>query len=81
MPASRWRPSAAICAGASRCARTAGACRREGLPTLIEWAAGGPHPADRLPASGVSLQRFEARDGLNAWLDTPRGEVQLSLLA
>lgn len=55
--------------------------RREGLPTLIEWAAGGPHPADRLPASGVSLLRFEARDGLNAWLDTPRGEVQLSLLA
>lgn len=55
--------------------------RREGLPTLIEWATGGPHPADRLPASGVSLQRFEARDGLKAWLDTPRGEVQLSLLA
>lgn len=55
--------------------------RREGLPTLIEWAPGGPHPADRLPASGVSLQRFEARDGLNAWLDTPRGDLQLSLLA
>lgn len=54
---------------------------REGLPTLIEWAPGGPHPADRLPASGVSLQRFEARDGLNVWLDTPRGDVRLSLLA
>lgn len=28
------------------------------FPTLIEWAAGTHHPADRLPASGCKLLRF-----------------------
>ncbi|MDT9000065.1 VOC family protein [Paucibacter sp. APW11] len=53
--------------------------RREGLPVLIEW--GAAHPCDALPASGVQLQSWEARDGLTATLLTPRGELKLELLA
>ncbi len=52
--------------------------RREGLPLLIEW--GAVHPADALPASGVNLLDFEARDGLRARLATPRGELTLELI-
>ena len=52
--------------------------RREGLPLLIEW--GEAHPTDGLPASGVQLLSFEARDGLSARLATPRGEVSLELI-
>jgi hypothetical protein len=52
--------------------------RREGLPLLIEW--GEAHPTDGLPASGVQLLSFEARDGLSARLATPRGELSLELV-
>lgn len=52
--------------------------RREGLPLLIEW--GAAHPCDSLPASGVRLLSFEARDGLKARLDTPHGELELELI-
>lgn len=54
--------------------------RREGLPLLIEWGAQA-HPTDDLPASGVRLLSFEARDGLRARLATPRGaEIELELI-
>ncbi|MDN3919602.1 VOC family protein [Roseateles violae] len=53
--------------------------RREGLPLLIEW--GAAHPSDTLPACGVQLLSFEARDGLSARLATPGGELRLELLA
>ena len=52
--------------------------RREALPVLIEW--GAAHPADGLPSSGVQMLDFEARDGLNARLSTPRGELKLELI-
>lgn len=52
--------------------------RREGLPLLIEW--GAAHTCDDLPASGVRLLSFEARDGLSARLATPRGELRLELV-
>ena len=42
---------------------------RGALPTLIEWA--GPHPAERLPASGVGLQQLTLRglpDGVQSML-------------
>lgn len=52
--------------------------RREALPVLIEW--GDAHPTDAMPASGVQLLDFEARDGLVARLATPRGEVTLSVV-
>lgn len=35
------------------------------LPTLIEWGAGSPHPAEALPVSGVTLTALQL-DGLNA---------------
>jgi hypothetical protein len=53
--------------------------RREALPVLIEW--GEAHPADSMPESGVQLLGFEARDGLKARLATPRGEVELEVIA
>lgn len=53
--------------------------RREGLPTLIEWS-GDAHPAGKLPASGVQLQSYEARDGLKVELLTPKGEVTLEAI-
>lgn len=53
--------------------------KRESLPMLIEWH-GPAHPTDNLPASGVQLLGFEARDGLTARLATPRGEVELALV-
>jgi hypothetical protein len=53
--------------------------RREALPVLIEW--GEAHPTDGMPASGVQLLGFEARDGLKARLATPRGEVELEVVA
>lgn len=52
--------------------------RREALPVLIEW--GQAHPTDGLPASGVQLLGFEARDGLKAQLATPRGVVELEVI-
>jgi len=52
--------------------------RREALPVLIEW--GQAHPTDTMPASGVQLLGFEARDGLKARLTTPRGEVELEVI-
>jgi hypothetical protein len=52
--------------------------RREALPVLIEW--GEQHPTDHMPPSNVQLLGFEARDGLQARLDTPRGEVLLELI-
>lgn len=52
--------------------------RREALPVLIEW--GDAHPTDGMPASGVRLLGFEARDGLKARLATPRGEVELEVI-
>lgn len=51
--------------------------RREALPVLIEW--GEAHPTDDMPASGVQLLGFDARDGLKARLATPRGEVELEV--
>lgn len=53
--------------------------RKEGLPLPIEWK-GDAHPTDKLPDSGVQLVSFEARDGLSARLDTPRGEVELQAI-
>jgi len=53
--------------------------RREGLPVLIEW--GEAHPTDGMSAGGVQLLSFEARDGLRVRLATPRGEIELALLA
>lgn len=53
--------------------------RREGLPLLIEW--GEAHPTDSLPASGVQLLSFEARDGLKARMATPLGERWLEQIA
>ena len=42
------------------------------LPTLIQWE--GPHPADRLPPSGVTLERFDNAGGrLTAVFSTPLG--------
>jgi len=52
--------------------------RREALPVLIEW--GDAHPTDAMPASGLQLLDFEARDGLVARLATPRGEVTLRVV-
>jgi hypothetical protein len=52
--------------------------RREALPVLIEW--GEAHPTDGMPASGVQLLGFDARDGLKARLATPRGEVELEVV-
>lgn len=52
--------------------------RREALPVLIEW--GDAHPTDTLPASGVQLLGFDARDGLRARLAAPRGEVELEAI-
>lgn len=52
--------------------------RREALPVLIEW--GPAHPTDGLPGQGVQLLGFEARDGLRARLQTPRGEVELEVI-
>lgn len=52
--------------------------RREGLPQLIEW--GEAHPCDSLPASGVQLLDYEARDGLRARLATPLGERILEVI-
>jgi len=52
--------------------------RREALPVLIEW--GEAHPTDGMPDLGVQLLDFEARDGLKARLDTPRGEVELEVM-
>ena len=52
--------------------------RREGLPLLIEW--GEAHPCDSLPASGVQLLDYEARDGLRARLATPLGERILEVI-
>lgn len=49
--------------------------RREGLPVMIEW--GEAHPTDAMPDSGARLLGFEARDGLHARLQTPRGEITL----
>lgn len=57
--------------------------KRESLPVPIEWAGfedGGPHPTDNMPASGVEVLSFEARDGLRARLKTPLGEVELELI-
>lgn len=51
--------------------------RREALPVLIEW--GEAHPTDGMPASGVQLLGFDARDGLKARLATPHGEVELEV--
>lgn len=53
--------------------------RREALPVLIEW--GDAHPTDGMAASGVQLLGFETRDGLKARLATPRGEVELEVVA
>lgn len=52
--------------------------RREALPVLIEW--GEAHPTDALPDQGVQLKGFDARDGLRARLQTPRGEVELEVV-
>ncbi|MCH7345623.1 VOC family protein [Pelomonas sp. CA6] len=52
--------------------------RREALPVMIEW--GDAHPTDAMPASGVELLSFEARDGLQARLQTARGELVLELI-
>lgn len=41
------------------------------LPTLIQWK--GPHPADRLPASGCELLDFRSEGGLRAVFSTPAG--------
>lgn len=60
-----------------------------GHPTLIQWADGTVHPADRLPESGCRLVALEVRHPLAAWLsqliglDDPRvtlhrGPVQLT---
>lgn len=54
--------------------------RRENLPTLIEWGAGSDHPSAHLPDVGVQLLSFEARDGISAVLNTPRGERRLALI-
>jgi hypothetical protein len=54
--------------------------RREALPLPIEWD-GDQHPTDTMPASGVQLLSFDARDGLSARLATPRGEVSLERIA
>ncbi|OWQ84725.1 hypothetical protein CDN99_23615 [Roseateles aquatilis] len=53
--------------------------RKEGLPVPIEWQ-GDAHPTDKLPASGVQLLSFEARDGLSAQLATPKGTVELQAI-
>jgi hypothetical protein len=50
--------------------------RREALPLPIEWG-GNQHPTDTMPASGVQLLGFDARDGVSARLATPLGEVTL----
>ena len=43
------------------------------LPTLIQWE-GGLHPADALPDSGCTLERFDHRNGaLSAAFSTPSG--------
>ncbi|MET0518768.1 MAG: VOC family protein [Burkholderiaceae bacterium] len=52
--------------------------KREALPVPIEW--GEAHPTDSMAASAAKLLSFEARDGLSARLDTPRGEVLLELI-
>ena len=46
-----------------------------GLPTLIQWK--GPHPADRLPASGCALLEFRSEGGLRAVFSTPAGRRSL----
>ena len=53
--------------------------RKEGLPLPIEWK-GDAHPTDKLPESGVRLLGFEARDGLRAQLQTPKGTVELEAI-
>lgn len=47
------------------------------LPTLIQWESG--HPADALPASGVTLERFGHDGGrLEAVFSTPHGTRTMS---
>lgn len=50
--------------------------RIDGRPTLIQW--GAAHPCDRLPPAGVQLVSF---DGRRACLQTPKGRVDLAMLA
>ena len=45
------------------------------LPTLIQWK--GPHPADRLPASGCELADLTREGGLRAVFSTPAGRRSL----
>jgi hypothetical protein len=48
------------------------------LPTLIQWE-GTLHPANELPASGCTLERFETASGsLVATFRTPSGTVTIS---
>ncbi len=64
----RWRM------GVPRDGRRPGGGR---LPTLIQWE-GGKHPAQALPPSGCSLERFEPGDILEATFSTPSGMRTIS---